>query len=109
MRLLLIVLACILVLLAATPVSPQGLGQPTQPRIVPANLILVVIQMKYADPADMAFLFGGSVIQGGGMFGGGGQGGSSGYGGGSGNSGYGGSSRGGSSRGSSGNSGYGQR
>ena len=62
MRVFLIVLACILVLLVATPASSQGMRQPArptrtaQPMIVPANLMLVVIQMKYADPADMAFL-----------------------------------------------------
>ena len=58
------------------------------------NLPLRLIIVKYADPADMAYLFGGDVIEGGGMYGGG-SGGSSGggYGGSSGgSSGYGGSS-----------------
>ena len=90
---------------AAVPGAPGTTTGEEEEEDLPLRLIIV----KYADPADMAFLFGGDVIEGGGMYGGGGGGGG-GYGGGSG--GYGGSSGGyggGSSRGSSrgGSSGYG--
>lgn len=68
------------------------------------NLPLRLIIMKYADPADMADLFGGDVIEGGGLYGGGGGGGGSSYGGSSGG-GYGGSSSGSSRGGSSRSSG----
>lgn len=68
------------------------------------NLPLRLIIMKYADPADMADLFGGDIIEGGGLYGGGGGGGGSSYGGSSGG-GYGGSSSGSSRGGSSRSSG----
>ena len=100
MRIATIVLACILVLLAAIPASVQGQMMRPQMRAVPQNLIIVVIPTRYIDPSDVAWLFGGQIIQGGGMYGGGSGG--SGYGGG--NSGYGGSNR-----GSSGSSGRRQR
>ena len=105
MRVSLIVLACILVLLVATHASAQGVQQTqlTQPRIVSANLVFIVIRMKYADPADIAFLFGGSVVQGS-MYGGNGS-----NSGGSGNSSSSGNSSRGSNRGSSNSSGYGNR
>ncbi|MEN6547428.1 MAG: STN domain-containing protein [Armatimonadia bacterium] len=68
------------------------------------NLPLRLIIMKYADPADMADLFGGEIIEGGGLYGGGGGGGGNSGGGYGGSSGSSGSSRGGSSGSSRGGS-----
>lgn len=99
MRTLLI--AVLMLALFAAPVLAQT-------QIQRSDLPLRLIIVKYADAADIAWLFGGQVIQSGGMNGGGGygggNGGNSGYGGGyggnsgygssSGRSGYGGSSRG---------------
>lgn len=72
---------------------PQWTPQPQPQVYVPVR----VIQLRFLDPADVALLFGGIVIQGGGTYGGGYGGNSGGYGGGYGNNSRGGGrSRGGS-------------
>lgn len=89
----------------ASAVSNSG-GATTKKAGGEVDLPLRLIMLKHADPADLAWLFGGDVVEGGGLYGSGGggdyggssYGGDSGYGG---NSGYGGSSN---SRGRSGSS-----
>lgn len=84
----------------AAPATGAASATTQEEETPPLRLIIV----KFADPADMAFLFGGDVIEGGGMYGSGGSGSSGssgGYGSSGGNSGYGSS---GSNRGSNNNS-----
>ena len=87
---ILILLAVSTATLAQAP-GPAASQQPTIQQQLPLRLIF----LKYADPSDIAWLFGGQVIQGGGQYGG--QGGNSG--------GYGGSNQGSSGYGNQGSSG----
>lgn len=76
---------------SATPTATAGASAASSS--APANKPpLRLIQLQYADPADLAWLFGGNVVEGGGLYAGGSNGG--GYGGGNSNNGWGGNNSG---------------
>lgn len=63
---------------AATTSSARPGGATAPGQVDTKSLPLQLIMIKYADPGDIAYLFGGDVVQGGGLYGNGG--GSTGYG-----------------------------